>query len=350
MKRFLACIAAIALASACGVAEDKVAATVNSREISNADLHAFAATPFVKSQAQTAGGLSANLPGSAGGATLRVAIQFQIQTLVFEDAVKARKGSVTPQDLDQAEQTLKRNETDPQTGQSRPIDPAAREVLKRFVAAESALGRILSADVPAAQPTPQAISDYFDAHRAEYASVSCVEGFAVQSDLASKAQAAIDRGTKVSAIVAMADLQAQPLSQTGEPQCVLPVAVTNPTLAPVVFNSPVGKWASVPVDNGQGSTLVVFVRPVSRTDATAQTPEVSTAITKLLAQQTQQQSQTVISARFNKILRAADVTVDPQIGSWNPKNQTQLVLPPPVPSAPSSAKPLANKLPGSSAP
>ena len=74
------------------------------------------------------------------------------------------------------------------------------------------------------------------------------------------------------------------------------------------------------------------------------------AITKLLAQQTQQQSQTVISARFNKILRAADVTVDPQIGSWNPKNQTQLVLPPPVPSAPSSAKPLANKLPGSSAP
>ena len=184
---------------------------------------------------------------------------------------------------------------------------------------------------PRPEVTPERVADYFEANREQYDTLSCVDGFAVPEESGATAQERVDAGATVAEILADGSLQAQGLSATGETECVLRAQVSNAAIAPNIFEAPIGGWTTSTLDNGDGTTAVVFLRPVSRTEATAETEQVAEAISALLASESEQAGQGALAQRFTELLESADVTIDPRFGSWNPTDQTQLIAPPPVP-------------------
>jgi len=329
----IAAVVLAALVTSCGVAKDDTAATVNGHRISMAEVSKLAKTTFAAQRADSAGtGLVSSPKGTTGAATQRFALSLLVQVQIYEDGISKRKGSISAADRDSAEEQLTKAETDNGTK----FEPVVRDFFSRYIAAQEALGRLLgSADIESAA-TPDKVAAYFDEHRDEFVKI-CLDGFAVAPGNEAAAQAAVDRGDAVPTILADAALGAQPLSQDGSETCVLSSQVTNPDLAKAIVSGPIGSWSTstVAAQTG-GSSYVVFVRSNSRDQLTADDPDVSAQITKALQDAATQASQEKVSSEAGAIFGAADVDLNSQFGTWDPKSDT-LVVAPATPKASATA-------------
>lgn len=356
MKRLLAIsVAVIALATlvtSCGVAEDDVAATVSGDDITVADVAALARTKFIAEEAESSGiGLVSNPEGTTGGAKQRLALSYILQGKVYEAELAARDDEVTSEDRQAAESSIASYE------ESRgALGELERGILLEFVAAQ--VGLIRSLDLPepelpdlpeAADPatvaTPEAIAAYFDANQDEFGTIACVDGFAVAEGNQAAAQAAIDRGDAVAAIIADTALAAQPISPDGAETCV-PTGQIAGDIATAVIEGELGVWRVSVVEQSTGEPFAVFIRPNSRSAATVDNPAVVDTITQILQQeaqqaqqereeaiaQAQQAQQSAAGGELSKIVARADVEIDPRYGTFDASDPS-LILPPPTPAS-----------------
>ena len=321
MKRLLAStLAVVALTTACGVAEDTTAATVDGTDISMSAVASLAKTTYIADRSDRAGaGLVSSSDTSVGSSKLRTALGLLVQVHALEGQVKARKGSITAEDRQNAESQVTQTEQQAaQQGGSSSLEPAIRKLFVRYFAAETALVRMQGGAEPAA-PTQAEVEQYFEAHADEFGVLTCVDGFAVLAASTPAAQAAIDRGDGIATILADAAIQAQPLSQDGKEVCVGAGQVTEKNLAALIENGPVGTWSSVSIEDPSNGTLTVFIRPNSREQATATTPAVVEQITSQLQQEAATARNSEITKSLQAALKAADVEIDPRYGTWDPK-------------------------------
>ena len=163
-------------------------------------------------------------------------------------------------------------------------------------------------------------------HQDEFVQV-CLDGFAVTEDNQAKAQAAIDRGDTVAAVLADTTLAAQGLSQDGTETCVMASDVTNPQLAPAVLQAPVGQWTVAGVTDPTNGNVAVFIRPNKREPLTLDDPTVVQTITTTLQDDATAAAQQALSGEATKMLVSAKVDVNPQYGSWDPEDQALIVAP-----------------------
>ena len=337
MKRLLvSSIAAVALLTACGVAEDTTAATVNGQDISVSAVTKLAKSKYIVDTA-SAGGLVSSKDVVVGSTTRRAALGLLVQSEVYEAGIAARKGEITDVDRDAAEAQISDYESNNQTT----IDDTARPVIVRLIAAQAALGRILGgADIESAA-SPEKIEAYFDEHADEFAKI-CVDGFAVTSDQAAAAQAAVDRGDDIAAILADSSLQAQSLSQTGTETCVLSGQVSDSPLADLITTGPVGQWSSTDISDATAGDLTVFVRPNSRDEPTLDDPDISDQIAQQLQSEATSAAQEAFGAEAETILKRADVEIDSRYGRWDPSDPSLILAPlAPTPSAKAAAEALS---------
>lgn len=314
MKRLLATsLAAAVVLSACGVAEDTVAATVAGRDISTDAVAELAESTYIAAEASAQGGLVANLEGSTGVQRQRFALRYLVMTAVLERLLEDRGGEITPDDLQQASEGIAQEQQQAAaSGMGAPeIDTAARQALTRFRAAQTALSRSI-------EVTPEEIQDYFDEHSDEFGDLTCIDGFAVLSESGPAAQALLDGGAGIEDIAGNAELAAQPLTQTGEEVCVLEGDITSPDLAPLA-NGPVGEWGSTVLTANDGSELAVFILPSSRRPATPNDDAV--------LQRIEQELSATIQERVERELDLVAVDVDPRFGRWDSSDQER-ILPP----------------------
>jgi hypothetical protein len=334
VKRLLASsIVIVALLTACSVAEDTTAATVNGTDISVSAVAALAKTTYVSQAAESTGvGLVSSPPGTTGSATQRLALSLLVQAQVYEDGIADRKGSVTDIDQQAAEQQISEFESsNADQLQGGKLEPLVRRFFLRYLAAQAALGRILGGSDIEQAASDENVAAYYDEHPEEFLQV-CLDGFAVQPAQEAAAQAAIDRGDAVAAIVADASLQAQPLSQDGAETCVASSDVTNQQLAEPVLRGDVGVWATTTLSDPQNGDVVVFIRPNTRQQLTLDDQNVVATITKTLQDAATTEAQGKLSGESTKILGGADVDVNPQYGEWDPNDQS-LIVAPAVPSS-----------------
>ena len=337
MKRLLvSSIAAVVLLTACGVAEDTTAATVNGQDISVSAVTKLAKSKYIVDTASSEG-LVSSKDVVVGSTTRRAALGLLVQAEVYEAGIAARKGEITDVDRDAAEAQISDYESNNQTT----IDDTARPVIVRLVAAQAALGRILGgADIESAA-SPANIEAYFDEHADEFAKI-CVDGFAVTSDQAAAAQAAVDRGDDIAAILADSSLQAQSLSQTGTETCVLSGQVSDSPLADLITTGPVGQWSSSAIADATAGDVTGFGRPNSRDEPTLDDPDISDQIAQQLQAEATSAAQEAFGAEAQTILERADVEIDSRYGRWDPSDPSLILAPlAPTPSAKAAAEALS---------
>jgi hypothetical protein len=332
VKRLAAISAALVLAgtlSACGIASDDIAATVAGKEISTADVARLARTDVVGQQAQAAGLVSAT-PGTTGGSRQRAALSILVQTAIFEDAVRSRGGKITGADTAAAESQLSQFEQQQSQQGGKPLSASTRKMLKDYVAAQTAIVRLLELDADVPTPTDADIAQYFEDHKDQFDVVlTCVDGFAVTADKSAAAQEAIDGGADAATVLATPELAAQSLSQQGGEQCIAPGQVQNEDLARLVEETPVGTWRSavVPDESGQTSGTAVFIRANSRAAASPSTPSVAQEISQAIQQEAQQKAQAAATRKTLTVFKAAEVDIDPRYGTWDPSQPNDIQAP-----------------------
>ena len=122
MKRLLvSSIAAVVLLTACGVAEDTTAATVNGQDISVSAVTKLAKSKYIVDTASSEG-LVSSKDVVVGSTTRRAALGLLVQAEVYEAGIAARKGEITDVDRDAAEAQISDYESNNQTT----IDDTAR--------------------------------------------------------------------------------------------------------------------------------------------------------------------------------------------------------------------------------
>lgn len=323
MKRLLASsIAAVVLLTACGVAEDTTAATVDGRDITVSAVTKLAKSEYLVSTA-SGEGLVSSSDVVVGSTTRRAALALLVQAEVFAADVRAQGGEVTDEDRQAADAQISQYEQE----QGVTIDEAARPTITRLLAARTASARL--SPVAVDEVTDAQVEAYFADNAEQFADLSCVDAFAVEPAQAAAAQAAVDGGDSLAEILSNAQLAAQPLGQDGGEVCAPPDQVQEPTLAQLIYEAPVGQWASGEIANG-GETIAVFVRPNSRGDVGPDNETVAAQVRQQLQAEAETAAQTLSSDAEQKLFELADVEIDPRYGDWDPSQQS-LILAPPAP-------------------
>jgi hypothetical protein len=267
--------------------------------------------------------------GTIGSAGQRLALTYYVVALVFEEDVANRGGSVTSADRDSAEQQVQSEEQ-----QGATYGGTERKVLLRLSAAQAAFVRL--ANTSTSDVSDADIKAYFDSHPEEFGEITCIDGFAVLEDNKAAAQSAIDAGKTADEILADASLSPEPLQQGGGQVCVPKGQVQAEALATLVDDGAIGVWGSTTVQGQDGTSRTVFIRPATRGPASLSDSSVVDQIKQTLEQQATTEAQSKVAAEQKKLLARAKVEIDPQYGTWDPRDTATLIAPPATPKDPST--------------
>ncbi len=350
-------LAALALAlgivaSACSAASG-TAVSVNGTELSNKDfntwLHAIASNKTLKAQTQTTG-----VNASTYTTTFTTGVLNNQVTFVLIDQELARRHiTLSPDDLSAAETSLQGqlapSTTDPSTGQQTAGSAAQgkavldslgsfKTALIRATAGQTALQKVYAQK----RGSTAALQKLYDANPSQFTGKACVyvievpagsggtdasgnpvtptaSDFTSAQTEASQLRAQIAgaaAGDLASEFASAASTVAQQegLQSDGDLGCQSKGAYTTsePSLEDAIWNGPVGDM-SQPI-KGSAGYFLTFV--TARGDLTFE--QAKAELQKAAANQ----ALSDYKAWFDAATKKADVTVDPQWGSWNPKTGT----------------------------
>jgi hypothetical protein len=340
------------VASACSAASG-TAVSVNGTELSNKDfttwLHAIASNKTLKAQTQTTG-----INASTYTTTFTTGVLNNQVTFVLIDQELARRHiTLSPSDLSAAETSLQTqlapSTTDPSTGQQTAGSAAQGKVvldslgsfktaLIRATAGQTALQKVYAQK----RGSTAALQKLYDANPSQFNGKACVYVIEVPagtggtdasgnpvtptaSDFTSAQTEASQLRTQIAgaaagdlasefASAASTVAQQEGLQSDGDLGCQSKGAYTSsePALEDAIWNGPVGDM-SQPVKGSEGYFLV-FVS--ARGDLTFD--QAKAELQKAAANQ----ALTDYKAWFDAATKKADVSVDPQWGSWDRKTGT----------------------------
>jgi hypothetical protein len=329
-RLLLPLVALVVAATGCRALGGDVAATVDGHDITVDQVRQLAKdlpTPSGVALVKTSSNV---LNGDEARQALYVWIRYEA---IHHDFAR-RKGTVTSADRSSATQQLK---------SLKHLSKSNKARLLTLVAEESALARLLgtSASTPdVAEPTDTEVAsraqELIGQAPADQLQLECADAIAGPSTNADQVQALLDGGTSLTDAAAFSSLQyASPV--TTAQLCVSLSHITEqlPAELQAPFqNAAVGQLVRANFSAQAGEQTLFFRRTGSRT-LTATDSEVLDAARSQLEQEAQtkaQQAQTADQAQtsraFDRIVRRADVEVDPRFGTFDAKRG---VVPPRAP-------------------
>lgn len=325
----LTLLVAGALAGCDGPFRDRVAATVNGREITTAEVEAVAGDAEALqlcngSPRQEQCSYAGTDPGRASAEVRRAALTILIQDRVVASELDRLGEQPSADDRTQADQQLAQLPAG--------LDSAVEEVVRRLVLNDIAVARITAVDAAAVDDA--AVADYFASHAADFGDLSCIEGLIGYPDGVEAARAAIEGGSTFDAEVAANPEAVQALDGTSTTACVARGMVNDPGLAELIETGGVGVVQQYDTSN-QGTPVSLLIRVTSRRPAAATDDVIAQQIRQLLEQQASQEAQAQQQKVIEAILKRADVHVDPRYGRLDLSAGAQsLLVPPPTPIVP----------------
>jgi parvulin-like peptidyl-prolyl isomerase len=334
-------VATSVLLSACS-GRSGVAITVNGTSLTNQDFTEWLAKLSASKAVGTQ--LESSIPGTYSTGLTTALLNQQVEFAVVESELAKRNITLTQAELTTAESTAASNlagtSVDPSTGQQVAGDPAKGKTLLdslgtfktayvRFIAGQTALEE----DYAKKRGTPAELKKLFDANQKAFQNQACVTvlevlattgaagatGQPAAPTAAQKAAALAQTNQIRSSIKSDADFvkaaaamaQQEGSTNGGDLGCAAKGAYATqvPALDKAIWSLPVGE-VSQPIAVSDGYLLV---RVSARGDLSFE------QVKSQLQQAAAQQSVTDYQNWLSKAVKKAEVSVDPQWGSWNTK-------------------------------
>ncbi len=301
MNRILSglALAAVVSAGCTSPFTDDSAATVDGVEISVDEVAALAAAPEVVSQAQSVEGLIDAPDDQLGGGSARVALGFLIQTELLASATR-RAGLDVPI-------------TDTSGGSQGELSAEVLAVQDRF----SAYGRALAS----VQPDTDALDAFLVAQNDFLDAGVCIEGVGVPPDSADEFGRTLADGITFDELAAELGDQLRFFGTESSPACVELSELPDKDLEALLERGEIGTIGRVELTAADGSTEVLFVRPVSRGD------ERVAEVERVWASTVFGDQNSAIPAWLAAMTELVDVDVDSRFGELAVGQQVEVVPP-----------------------
>ncbi len=293
--------------SACGVASNKTAATIDGTDISMASLEALASDPSIqqiikRSAPRQEIATTTTLPGSIDPSDLRAALNLKIKALTYANVLKDWGGEVTAEDTQGAQAEIEQSF-------GTKISPQARDLLGELSATQKSLTRLAPERLP--KVSGDALAAQYEEQKASFQSV-CFDSLAVPIEDADRARELLTSGDFATALQ-----QNERWSSVGRQECSIAAEYGDFPFVSDLVSAPVGEVAESQATS-QGADFAIFVRVKSRTQLAVDDPEVSQLLEQRSSQLRGVETQQLLRDAIFSAARKLNVTIDSRLGTFDP--------------------------------